>query len=351
MNTLLRLISINRKNSKNRKVFALCTAVFFAWSFVSSLIYADGNRAEFNRELSGEKQSGNYDKLSGKNNGTGGETKNVTSGQGSASGSVASGSVSGSTAGGAASGTASGSVLSGSVEGNYSVDQTKNGIGASANASAKGTVVEGTASGQANTSLGPVKAGAQGTVTGSVGGQAQAGGKASVSTSGFTLEGNAGASAAAQISGEGSCTASCFGVSVTAKAEGDLRAGASAEAHGIISIDGGKVTFGGKIAGALGVGGGIGGSITIDTSELIDNVKGWFKSWFTPEAEPNPPPQTPLPAPDNMTTNFSAFDAIHGATPTAVLDGGGISSRDMGSGISSAGAKPEADGYKTDCDH
>ncbi len=347
MNTLIRL---NHKKSKFRKALAFCAVIFFAWSFISAPIYADGNRVEFNKEKSGEKQSSNYDKLSGKGNEGGkGDKQNITSGQGSVSGSVAQGSVSGSTAGGGASGTVSGNVLSGSAEGNYSADSTENGIEASANGGVKGILAEGTASGETSTSLGPVNAGAQGTVKGSVGGAARAGGKASVSTSGFTLEGNAGASAAAQVSGEGSCTGSCFGVSVTAKAEGDLRAGASAEAHGIISIDGGKVTFGGKIAGALGVGGGVGASVTIDASKLIDNIKGWFNSWFKSKPEP-----TPTPAPDNVTTNFGNFDALRqggfGAlnnTPTAALDG--VSGRDMATNFdnhSQPKAGPKSDEYE-----
>ncbi len=312
-----------------RKVAALCTATFFVWSLIiSAPIYADGNRVEFNKELSREKESKNYDKLA--NNGAkgGGEKENITSGSSSANGAVAQGSVSSSTAGGAVSGTASGSVLSGSAEGNYSVDSTESGIEANANVGVKGTVAEGTATGQANTSLGPINAGAQGTATGSIGGEAQVGGQASVTTSGVTLEGSAGASMAAKVSGEGSCTVSCFGVSMTGTVEGDLRAGASAEAKGIISINKGKIIFGGKIAGAVGVGGGIGSSIEIDASELIDNVKGWFNSWFesTPESEPNPTP--------DITSNFKNFDALQGGglgalntSPTAVLDG--FSSRDM----------------------
>ncbi len=355
MKTPKQLVLINKEKSKTHKAVALCAAIFCAWSFVSAPIYADGNRAEFNKEISGERKSDNYDKLSGKNSAGGGDKQNITSGEGSASGSVAKGSVSGSTAGGALSGTASGSVLSGSAEGSYSADKTENGIKASASGRVKGTLAEGTASGQANTSLGPINAGAQGQATGSVGGEAHAGGQASVSTSGVTLEGGAGASAAAKISGEGSCTVSCFGVSLTGTAEGDLRAGASAEAHGIISLNGGKIIFGGKIAGALGVGGGVGGSIKIDASKLIDNVKDWFKSKVEPKPEPTPSPQTPTPAQDNnVTTNFGNFDALHqgglgslNATPTAALDG--VSSRDLATNLGDHGQpskSEECEGHK-----
>ncbi|MBI3999091.1 MAG: hypothetical protein HY351_00605 [Candidatus Omnitrophica bacterium] len=338
MNTLIQPALTKHKRSKIGKAVALCTAIFFAWSLaLSAPLYADGDRVEFNKEISGEKQSSNYDRLAGKGEGDEGanEPSNIASGKGSASGSVAEGSVEGSTSipGGDASGSASGSVLSGKAEGEYSVDVTDSGVEVSGGGSVEGTLAEGTVTGQANTSAGPVKAQVEGTGAASVKAEAHGSGKASVSTSGATLEGEVGVSAAAKAEGRVSCTGSCFGVSVTGEVEGDLRAGASAEARGIVSIDGGKIIFGGKIAGALGVGGGAGASIKIDASELIDNVKGWFRSWFEPEGEPNPPPQTPSPAPNNVTTNFSAFDALHGVTPTAALDSS-ISSRDMNAGFS-----------------
>src|SRR3989338_1100062 len=100
MSTLTWLASTAKKKMNARKLPALVAAFFLASSFLISVpIYADVNRVEFNKEISGERKSSNYDNLAGKGEGNekAGEPTNITSGKGSAGGSVAEGSTEGST--------------------------------------------------------------------------------------------------------------------------------------------------------------------------------------------------------------------------------------------------------------
>ncbi len=324
---------LKTKKTKSLKALSLATALLFASALLSSpLSYADGNRKEFEKGISKETKSANYDKLTGDKGPAVGATGNLKSGEASVSTSVVEGSKSGSTESGIASGSASGSVASAKAEGNYSADLTHTGVKASAGGSASATLVEGSASGKAGGNVGGADVELSGSASGMAGAKAEANASGELSGRGVGLEGKGEAFAGAKVEGDTCGSFSCFGIKVTAKVEGDLRAGAGAEAHGVVNI-GKKMQFGGKLAGAVGVGGGLGGSIEIDVSELIDDIWNWFDSPKTPQATPAPQ--------DTITSTFQNFDVIKsgpsaflssggGVTPTAALDGGPQSQDLMG---------------------
>ena len=320
------------------KALSVTTAFLFASTLLSSpFSYADGNRKEFHKGIEKESKSANYDKLAGDDSAVG-ATGKLTSGEGSVGGSVVEGSKSGSTESGIASGSISGSALSAKAEGNYSAELTHKGVKASAGGSASATLVEGSAEGKAGGNVGGVDLELSGSASGMAGAEAEANASGELSRSGVELQGKGEAFAGAKVEGETCGSFSCFGVKVTGKVEGDLRAGAGGEAHGIVGI-GKKITFGGKIAGAVGLGAGLGGSVEIDVSELIDDICNWFDS-------PKEPQTTPAPQ-DVTTSAFQNFDVTKGGastfvssgglTPTATLNGG-FQSRDLmvGSGNSFA---------------
>ena len=312
--------------------------------------YSDEGRKEFSNEISKEKTSEKYDGLAEKAEKAGKqESFNVASGEASTSGSVAERSVSASSANGSVSGSASGSVLSGSAKGNYSADLTENGAKVSVGGKAEGALAEGAITGEAGTNLGGVGVSTGGAVTGKIGAEAEATANATLTTNQAMLEGKAGFSAGAKVEGDVHGSVDFLGVAVTGKVEGDFRAGASAEAHGIISLGTRKIIIGGKLAGAIGIGGGIGTTVTIDASKLVDDIKSWFNSSSASKPSPTLSPPPPVgkgggtPILDNATPNFDHFDAMRqgglgslgGTTPTGTIDG--VSSRDMGTDTGTIG--------------
>lgn len=131
--------------------------------------------------------------------------------------------------------------------------------GLEANASARAGLHAG-ASGEA--SYGPATVGAN--ADGFAG--AEAGASASLGSDGLNLgaEGFAGARASADAH------ADVAGVGAGANAE--AWAGAGAEADLDVGYDDGKITLGGHVGAALGVGGSVGGEITIDPGEVVDTA-------------------------------------------------------------------------------
>ncbi len=176
----------------------------------------------------------------------------------------------------------------------YNVGGNADGVGASGNVNVGATVVEGEVKGQTSTEGGGLRG--SGSTGGYVGGKAEASGDVKIGTSGvkteFEGEAFVGAKGEAEVCGGGSC----FGVDVNVTVEGDVRAGAGGEVKGNFTVSGGKIIIKGKLAGALGVGAGVGASIEIDVSGALDTVKGWWDSyWNDAEAPPPSIPDTSLP--------------------------------------------------------
>lgn len=97
---------------------------------------------------------------------------------------------------------------------------------------------------------------------------AKAEGTASIGPDGLGLKGEAFAGAKATASG----TADIGGVGVSGKAEG--WAGVGVEAHLDVGVTDGKLVIGGSFGAALGIGGSVGGSVTIDLNKTVDTLKG-----------------------------------------------------------------------------
>lgn len=199
----------------------------------------------------------------------------------------------------------------------YNVGGDGDGVGAGGKVNVGATVVDAKVEGQTATEGGGLHGG--GSAGAYIGGKAEAGGEVKVGTGGVKAEFEGEAFAGAK--GEGSVCGggSCFGIDVNVTVEGDVRAGAGGEAKGNFTVSGGKLILKGKLAGAVGLGAGVGASVEIDISELIDNVGAWWDSyWNDADApppsipDPNPPPQASAdPFGDNTgVSSFSSGDAM-----------------------------------------
>lgn len=100
----------------------------------------------------------------------------------------------------------------------------------------------------------------------------KAGGAVGFTDQGLEGHGEIGIDATAKAGFELPTTLNFWGIRTTATIQGDVRAGAAVGAEGEFHVGWDGITFGGKAFAALGLGGGVGGKITIDYSEAVKKI-------------------------------------------------------------------------------